>query len=148
MIAGGIALFQLGWAINHDRSVLEVVLTAVGELALVTAFVWLLVNYSGTLNRRGGPSFRLAFAVTWLLTAAICVPIFSGADRSAEQLSTGEFFFTVVIFVPLLIGLMSAIPLSRGWRTSGLLTVCRQCETHASIRARHCMTCGAELRGG
>lgn len=120
--------------------------TGLLELALVVGFVWLLVNYSGALNRKGGSSFGLAFVATWLLTAAICVPIFSGADRTDEE-SVTAFFFTVVIFLPLLIGLISAIPLSRGWRTSPTLVVCFACGTQASLRARYCMACGAELRG-
>jgi hypothetical protein len=140
------ALFQLGWAFSHDRSRPEVVLSAVGELALVAGCLWLLLNDAGRLNRRAGIPYWLAFAVTWLSTTAICVPIFTGADRSAEELSTSSLFFTVVVLLPLLIGLISAIPLSRGWRFTPGLVTCARCETQASIRASYCMACGAPLR--
>jgi|TARA_R100000306_G_C4344113_1_gene126742 hypothetical protein len=146
VIAAAVATFQLGWAIYHDRHAFEVVSSAVAELAIVGAFVWLLVNYSGALNRKGRASFGLSFLVCWLLTAAICVPIFTGAGRGAEEMTASESFATVVVFVPLLIGLVSAVPLSRGWRTSAVLMPCHECDTNASIRSRYCMACGVSLR--
>lgn len=145
-IAVAVAGFQLGWGIYHERSLVEVALTAATELVLVAAFVWLLVNYSGALNRKGRASFGLSFLVCWLLTAAICVPIFTSADRDAEEMSAGSFFATVVVFLPLLIGLVSAVPLSRGWRTNAMLVSCSRCDTNSSVRARYCMACGASVR--
>lgn len=139
-------MFQLGWGVYHDRSLLEVAVTAVVELVLVAALVWLCVRHRGTLARKRRTPFGLSFLVCWLMLTAICVPVFTGADRDAGDMSAASLFATVVVALPLLLGLAAAVPISRGRRSAPTLVACNRCDTYASIRARYCMTCGDGLR--
>lgn len=141
VVIGGV--LEASWAIVHSRSAIEIVASGVGAAALIGATAWILVGHLSRLNRRGGPSKALGAVVATLVTAVICLPIFTTMDRGDE--STTFVFSVTMLLMPPLIGIPAGILLARGSRPHVPLSACERCRSYIAPDAGFCTGCGAPI---
>lgn len=142
-VVGVAGMLEAGWALLHSRSAVEVLLSAIGAVVLVGAAAWLLVSRLSRLNRRGGPSLALGAAIATLVTAVLCLPIFTAMGR--DDVSTTFAFSVTMLLMPPLIGIPAGALLARGSRTHVPLRTCRHCDTYRPPDASFCPGCGREV---
>lgn len=138
-----LGVLESGWAIVHARSAIEVLASGIGATTLVGVTAWILVRHLSRLNRRGGPSKTLGAVIATLVTAVICLPIFTAMDR--VDVSTAFAFSVTMVLMPPLIGIPAGLLLARGSRTHVPLPTCERCRTYIAPDAAFCAGCGGPV---
>lgn len=141
-MASGIAV--LVWSLVQGRGREEAIALSMLEAGIVTALALLLSYRVGGLARPGAVPYRTAFAFAALLVAALCVPAYAYVVGDAE-LPAPAVFAVAVVGMPLLIGGLAAIPISRGRHLVDLGHRCPRCGVQASPLTQFCTACGAPM---
>lgn len=144
LVAAGIAgVLQLGWSALHERSAFETLGSGLLMAGLVAGVARILDRRTVALSRPGGVGRLAGIAICVLVTAVICLPIFTNMGRD-EDFSTPVLFAMSLVMMPLLIGVPAGFLIAGGSApVSGRL--CARCSTASPPMAAYCMACGDEL---
>lgn len=144
LIAAGVAaVLQSGWSALHGRSAFETLGTGLLMASLIAAVALILDRRTVALSRPGGVGRLAGITICVLVTAVICLPIFTNMGRD-EDFSTPVLFAMSLVMMPLLIGVPAGFLIAGGAApVSGRL--CRRCSTASPPMATYCMACGEQL---